>query len=101
VTALRRAGVLVGFAIFVLAAAVFAYANPGSIAVDLGFARLDEVSIAGAFVTAFAIGALFGMACTAFAYLRVSAERRRLRRHLTAAEAELGRLRSAPLQHAD
>jgi len=97
----RKLVILLGFVLFALIAAVFAYGNRQSIALDLGFVRIEEVSMAGAFASAFVIGALFGMLCAGFGYLKASAERRQLRRRLTAAEAEVARLRSAPLKHAD
>ena len=87
--------------LIVLLAAVFAYTNPGSISVDVGFARLEDVSLAVAFATAFALGWLFGLACAAFALLRMSTERRRMRRELRRAEAEISGLRSIPLHDAD
>lgn len=98
---MRRILILTGLALFVLVAAVFAYANRSEIAIDLGFVRLDGVSLAGAFVSAFVIGAVFGMGCMSLGWLRLKAERRSLRRRLSSAEAELSRLRSAPLEHAD
>ena len=100
-TTIRRIGLLIAFAVFVLISAVFAYANRGVIDLDLGFVRLEQVSVAGAFVGTFIVGAVFGLGCAAVAYLKVANERRRLRRLLTEAESEVGRLRSAPLKNAD
>lgn len=85
----------------VLLAAVFAYANPGSITVDVGFARLDNVSMSLAFATAFALGWLFGLLCAGLALLSMARERRRTRRELRLAEAEVSSLRSLPIHDAD
>jgi len=100
-TTLRKVMVLLALAVFVLAAAVFAYGNPGAIALDLGFVRLPEVSLAGAFATTFALGALFGMICVSLGYLKTVADKKRLQRRLDSAEVELSRLRSVPLKDAD
>jgi lipopolysaccharide assembly protein A len=98
---LRRFAYILVAALFVVAAAVFAYVNPDPIAVDLGFARIDNVSMTLAFAFAFAFGWLFGLGCAALAMLRMSRERRRLRRELRFAEAELSSLRTLPLQDAN
>ena len=99
-TALRR---ILLIALLVLAAAIaalFAFNNPERITVDVGVARFEGVPASVAFTTAFALGWLFGVASTAFALLRISAERRRLRKELRFAEAEARNLRSL-LQDAD
>ena len=100
-TALRRI-LLIGLLVFAAAiAALFAFNNPDRIAVDIGVARVEDVPASVAFTTAFALGWCFGVASTAFALLRMSAERRRLRKELRFAEAEARSLRSLPLQDAD
>jgi uncharacterized membrane protein YciS (DUF1049 family) len=88
-------------AAIVLLAAAFAYTNPGLITVDVGVARLEDVSMSLAFASAFGLGWLFGLACAALALLRMARERRRLRRDLRYAETELSTLRSLPLRDAD
>jgi len=84
-----------------LLAAVFAYNNPETVTLDVGFAQLDEVSVALAFTVCFAIGWLFGVITVGLALFRMAAERRRLRRDLRLAEAEVSSLRSLPLQDAN
>ena len=85
----------------VLIAAVFAYNNPNQITIDIGVTRLENVPVPVAFVVCLAIGWVFGMASTGLALLRMSRERKRLRRELKLAEAEVKGLRSLPLQDAD
>lgn len=87
--------------LFLLAAAIFAYGNPDPIPIDLGFARFEAVPMTIAFTSAFGLGWIFGLACAAGALLRMAAERRRLRRDLRFAEAELSSLRALPLQDAN
>lgn len=98
---LRRILYFVLLTLLVLLAAVFAYTNPGSIAVDVGFARLEDVSMSIAFGVAFGLGWLFGLLCAALALAKMAAERRRMRRHLRLAEAEVSSLRTLPFDDAD
>lgn len=84
-----------------LLAGIFAYSNPDPIAVDIGFVRLDSVSMSAAFAGAFGLGWLFGLISAGLALLRLAGERRRLRRELQLAEAELSSLRSMPLHDAN
>lgn len=100
-SALRKLLILAVFALFALAAAVFAYANRELISIDVGFARIDDVSMTVAFAVTFMIGAVFGLFCAGIAMLRIAQERRQLRRRLRSAETELTSLRSAPLQDAN
>ena len=97
----RKLMILAVIAIFVLAAAVFAYGNREPISIDVGFMRFEAVSLAVAFAVTFAIGAVFGIICAGFALLRMAREKRLLRRELRSAEAELSSLRSMPLQDAN
>ena len=46
-TTMRKILYLAGLAVFVLVAAVFAYGNRGTVTLDLGFTRIDDVSMAG------------------------------------------------------
>jgi uncharacterized integral membrane protein len=85
----------------VLIMAVFAYNNPDRIAVDLGVVRIEGVPVSIAFVVCLALGWVFGLISAGIALLRMSGERRRLRRDLRLAEAEVKSLRSLPLHDAD
>jgi hypothetical protein len=86
---------------FVLLAAVFAYGNPQPIDVDLGFVKLERVSMAAAFVVTFGCGWLFGLASAGLALLRNAGEKRRLRKDLRYAETELSALRASPTNDAE
>lgn len=88
-------------AVLIGAVAVFAYMNPEALQIDIGFARLENVSLALFAVCVFAFGWLAGVASAAFAILRSAAERRRLQKDLRVAEAELRTLRSLPMHDAD
>lgn len=98
---LRKLIVFAVFIVFVLAAAVFAYGNRDPIAIDIGFMRLESVSMTLAFAVTFALGSFFGVLCAGLALLGMIRERRRLRRELRSAEAEISSLRSMPLQNAN
>jgi uncharacterized integral membrane protein len=98
---IRRLTYVVIAVLFILAAIIFAYGNPDPIAVDIGFARFENVSMTVAFVFAFGLGWLFGLVCAGAALLRMARERRDLRRDLRFAEAELSGLRALPLQDAN
>jgi len=98
---LRRIAFLSLLVLLALLAAVFAYSNPDPIDVDIGFARLQGVSLTVAFAAAFAFGWLFGLLCAAMALLRMVNDKRRLRRNLRLAEAEISSLRGLPLQDAN
>ena len=98
---LRRVVFFALLAIIVLAAAVFAYGNPETISVDIGVTRLENVPASVAFAVAFALGWGFGLVSAALAMLKMAADRRRLRRELRFAEAEVRGLRSFPLQDAN
>lgn len=97
---LRRILYFTVLALLVLLAAVFAYANPGSVAIDVGFMRFADVSMSVAFAVAFALGWLFGLFCAGLALVRMAADRRRVRRQLRLAEAEVSTLRTLPLDDA-
>jgi len=93
---LRRIAFVLALIVFVLAAAVFAYSNPQPITVDVGFVRVEQVSLASAFAVVFACGWLFGLLSAGLALWRTAGEKRRLRRDLRNAEAELGTTRALP-----
>lgn len=97
----RKAALVLALLLAVLVAAVFAYNNPEEIAVDVGFMRIEGVPVPVAFVVCLAIGWVFGLISAGVALLRMSRERRRLRRELKLAEAEVKTLRSLPLHDAD
>jgi hypothetical protein len=84
-----------------LLAAVFAYSNPQPIDVDVGFFRVEQISLTAAFVVVFTLGWLFGLLSAGLALWRSAAERRRLRKDLQYAEAELNTLRRSPLPDAN
>lgn len=90
---------LVLFAVLVLAV-LFAALNPGIIDVDLGvFETRLQKSLA--LTLAFAAGWVFGLLCLVVVLIRMVIERRRLRKALRLAEAEVHTLRSLPAAHAD
>ena len=78
----------------------FTYGNPGEIEVNL-LAFPVTTSIAVAFTVTFALGWLFGLACTAFWALRMVRDRRSLKRSLEVSESEVSSLRNLPLNDAD
>ena len=100
-TTVRKTVLLLSVLLVVLFAAVFSYSNPERITVDIGFARLESISMPLAFTVCFALGWAFGLVCAAVALLRMAGERRRLRRELRLAETEISTLRSLPLQDAN
>lgn len=100
-TTVRKTVLLMSLLLVALLAAVFAYNNPDTVSVDVGFTRLDDVSIALAFAVCFGIGWLFGLMTAGLALFRMTREKRRLRRNLKLAEAEVSNLRSLPLQDAN
>jgi uncharacterized membrane protein YciS (DUF1049 family) len=83
-----------------LVAVVFAATNPGLIELDLAFARL-ELQKSLAFVLFLGVGWVFGILCAGFLMLKMFAERRRLRKSLELAEAEVKSLRSMSVQDAN
>ena len=98
---MRRIALFLALFLIVLIAAVFAYNNSGSIAVDVAFTRFENVPISVAFAVAIGFGWLFGLLSAGAAVMRMAGERRRLRRKLRLAEAEVSSLRSLPLNDAD
>jgi len=97
----RKIVLFLSLLLVALLAAVFAYNNPDTVALDIGFTRFENVSIALAFAVCFGLGWLFGLGTIGLALLRMAGERRRLRRDLKLAEAEVSSLRSLPLQDAN
>lgn len=78
---------------------VFWGLNPGTIHLDLGLLEFDADKPA-AFVGAFVFGWLFGLVCVTLFVLRLLNQRRKLRKQLRLAEAEVSGLRSLPMQDA-
>lgn len=86
--------ILVGIAAIGIAAA-FAWLNPGSMTLDLGFG-VYELPVAYAMIGAFACGWLFGLAVASVWVLKAAGQRRRIARQLRHAEAEVTNLRRLP-----
>ena len=97
----RKLIILVLIAVVAAVAATFAYLNPGTLSIDLGFIAIDEVSKSLAFAIAFGLGWLFGLLCATSALVKYFAQRRRLQRDLRVAESEVSSLRSLPLNDAN
>jgi len=90
---LRRIALAILLVGLMVLAAVFAYSNPEPIDVDIGFVRIEQISLAAAFAVVFTFGWVFGLLSAGLALWRGAAERRRLRKDLQYAEAELNTLR--------
>jgi uncharacterized integral membrane protein len=99
--AIRRLTYIVVAVLFLSLAALFAYNNPEPIAIDIGIARFERVSVTVVLVCAFGLGWVFGLACAGVALWRMARHRNQLRRDLRFAEAELNGLRALPLQDAN
>lgn len=97
----RKTALLLVLLLVALLTAVFAYNNPDRIAIDIGFTRIEDASMSLAFTVCFALGWLFGIISAGVALVRMAGERRRLRRDLKLAEAEVSSLRSLPLHDAN
>ena len=94
--------ILWAIVILAIVVAVFAFSsvNTGEIEVDLLF-QSYTTSIPVAFTVVFALGWLFGLACTALWAFRLVNERRTLKRSLKVSESEVSSLRNLPLTDAD
>ena len=91
--------VLLVFTVLLLAI-VFAALNPGAITLDYVIGE-TEIQKSLALTIAFGFGWLFGLVCAGFALLKSLNERRKMRKSLHLAEAEVKTLRSLPIQDAD
>ena len=91
-------GVLV--VIILMITIVFSASNPGLIDLDLAFVQV-EIQKSLAVILVFGFGWVFGLFCAVLLLLRFVNERRKLRKSLRLAEAEVKTLRSMPLQDAD
>ena len=98
---MRKIGLFFALLLVVLIAAVFAWNNPGTLDVDIAFTRFENVPATLAFAVAFAVGWVAGLLSAGVAVVRMAGERRRLRRKLRLADAEVSSLRNLPLQDAD
>ncbi len=78
----------------------FTAINPGVISIDLALGVIQP-SIPMAFAVTFVLGWLFGLFCTGIFAIQLIDERRRLRKSLRIAEAEVSSLRSLPIADAD
>ena len=86
-------------ALFAAVAIIFAWLNPGVVSLDLAFASFD-IPIATAVIAGLAVGWLFGLSCVGTYLLTVMRERRRLKKALKLAEAEVSNLRGLPTRDA-
>ena len=99
-TWLRRLAFIFLLIVLMVLAAMFAYSNPQPIDVDIGLFRVEQISMALAFAVVFVCGWLFGLLMAGLTLWRNAREKRRLRKDLRYAEAELSTLRGVPLQDA-
>ena len=83
-----------------LLAAIFAALNPGTLEIDLAFVKLESAKSL-AFILAFGAGCVVGALGLGVGLVRVATERRRLRKALKLAEAEVQNLRSIPVDDAN
>jgi putative membrane protein len=83
-----------------LLATIFAALNPGLIELDYAFGE-TEIQTSVALTIAFGVGWVFGLLCAGIVLLKTINERRKLRKSLRLAEAEVKTLRSMPIQDAD
>jgi uncharacterized integral membrane protein len=99
--AIRKLAILLIVILFVLIAAVFAYGNPEPIDLDVGFARIEDVSLTVVLAITFVMGSVFGALFAAATLLRQFRERRVLRRELRRTQTELSASRRLALPDAD
>lgn len=99
-TMLRNLVYFLVLLVVLLCVTVFAALNPGSLELDLAFTRI-EMQKSLALSLAFAGGWVFGVLCAALLLFKSVGERRRLRKSLSLAEAEVRALRNLPIQDAD
>ncbi len=85
--------------LFAAVAIIFAWLNPEVVKLDLAFASF-EIAIATAVIAGLAVGWLFGLFCVGAYLVSVMRERRRLKKALRLAEAEVSNLRGLPMRDA-
>jgi hypothetical protein len=86
---LRRLAFVAVLLALMLMMGVFAYTNPQPIDIDVGVARFEQIPMAAAFAIVLALGWLLGLLSAGIALWRSAGEKRRLKRDLQYAEAEL------------
>ncbi len=86
--------------VILMLATVFAALNPGHLELDLAFTEV-QTQKSLALTLAFGVGWVFGLLCAGLVLLKSLNDRRRLRRSLRLAEAEVSTLRRLPMQDAD
>jgi len=77
-------------------AAGFAWLNPDAVQLDLGFG-VFEVPVAYAFIACLAAGWALGLVTASFWLMRSAREKRRLKKSVNRAEAEIENLQKLPL----
>jgi putative membrane protein len=82
-----------------LAAVIFAAINTDLLVLDLAFVEI-ETTTSLAMLGFFAIGWVFGLLCVSIGLIKLTTERRQLRKSLRLAEAEVTSLRRMPMQDA-
>ncbi len=86
--------------ITVIVGITFTTLNPGSLNLDLAFFQ-TESRVSTAFAITFALGFAFGVGALSLTVLRLMNQRRKLKKSLRLAEAEVNNLRSIPLRDAE
>ena len=84
----------------VILAGAFAWANPGTVNLDLFFG-VYELEKSQAFALTLATGWVFGALSATVLVLKLMRDRRKLRKQVRLAEAEADNLRSIPLRDGD
>jgi uncharacterized membrane protein YciS (DUF1049 family) len=69
--------------------------------VDIGFVRIEQISMSATFAVVFTFGWFVGLVTAGVALWRAAGDRRRLRKDLQYAEAELSTLRRTALPDAN
>ncbi len=85
--------------VVMLASAMFAHKNPGTIEIDLIVQQFAPVKSVAFLVTLF-LGWLLGIATASLYLLKSVNEKRKLKKNIKMAEVELKNLRSLPMQDA-
>lgn len=78
----------------------FTTLNPGTMELDLAFFK-TQTRVSTAFAGTFALGTLFGVVVMFGTVLRLINQRRKLKKSVRLAEAEVNNLRSIPLRDAE
>ena len=95
----RTVSILILAAFILVFAGFFAYLNQDSVALELAFAKVD-VPGWQAYIGMFVAGWVFGLVCGAIIIVRLMNQRRKLRKAVRLAEAEVSNLRTLPMQDA-